>query len=115
MDAFVQSKKTCWEINSSPFPHLLNLQCQSLSVKVALQCQETKPFVPYVKDQEQIQVCPLLLLLLFSFTSYCFLAVSASGYAFCYPCIFRHVQQHQRCPITLIPMSVEQIRKIYEA
>jgi len=42
-------------------------------------------------------------------------AISASGYAFCYPCIFAYVQKHERCPVTFLPTTQSQIRKIYEA
>jgi len=39
----------------------------------------------------------------------------ASGYAFCYPCIHNHVEQHGCCPVTLAPASVDTIRKLYES
>jgi len=42
-------------------------------------------------------------------------AIAASGFAFCYPCIFRYVQDHKRCPITFIATDVDQIRKIYDS
>ncbi|CAK0882072.1 unnamed protein product, partial [Prorocentrum cordatum] len=38
-------------------------------------------------------------------------AVSCSGYAFCYarhPCLVPHVQRHGHCPVTGVPMAVEQ-------
>eukprot|EP01112_Ceratiomyxa_fruticulosa_P010003 TRINITY_DN2625_c0_g3_i1.p1 TRINITY_DN2625_c0_g3~~TRINITY_DN2625_c0_g3_i1.p1 ORF type:complete len:417 (-),score=92.57 TRINITY_DN2625_c0_g3_i1:115-1266(-) len=42
-------------------------------------------------------------------------AMSSSGYVFCYPCIFNYVSLYQRCPVTFIPTTQQQIRKIYEA
>lgn len=41
-------------------------------------------------------------------------AISQSGFAFCYPCIHNYVNEYQRCPITFIPTSLENIRKIYD-
>jgi peroxin-12 len=40
---------------------------------------------------------------------------TVSGYAFCYPCIFTHVQQHGRCPVTHIPATVDSIRRLYQS
>jgi peroxin-12 len=42
-------------------------------------------------------------------------AITLTGYAFCYPCLFNYVQTHGRCPITSASMSVEHIRRIYES
>ncbi|EGG24647.1 RING zinc finger-containing protein [Cavenderia fasciculata] len=41
-------------------------------------------------------------------------AICGSGFVFCYPCIFNYVQQHSKCPITYIPTTTDQLRKIYE-
>ena len=42
-------------------------------------------------------------------------AVSSGGYVFCYPCLFEHVNEASpTCPITNIPCSVEQIRRVFE-
>eukprot|EP01132_Coremiostelium_polycephalum_P004977 gene4977-6198_t len=41
-------------------------------------------------------------------------AICGSGFVFCYPCIFKYVEEHHKCPITFIPASTEQLRKIYE-
>jgi len=41
-------------------------------------------------------------------------AMATSGYVFCYPCIFTFVQDNKKCPITFIPMQIDQIRKLYE-
>eukprot|EP00743_Colponemidia_sp_Colp-15_P003987 GILK01004299.1.p1 GENE.GILK01004299.1~~GILK01004299.1.p1 ORF type:complete len:358 (-),score=28.31 GILK01004299.1:72-1145(-) len=41
-------------------------------------------------------------------------AASASGYVFCYPCLFAYVTEHRRCPVTDIPTSTAQIRKLYD-
>lgn len=36
-----------------------------------------------------------------------------SGYAFCYPCLYRYVTDHARCPVTLAPMTHDDIRKLF--
>ncbi|KND03227.1 ubiquitin-protein ligase peroxin 12 [Spizellomyces punctatus DAOM BR117] len=36
-----------------------------------------------------------------------------SGYVFCYPCIYKYVEEHERCPITFLPTTTEELRKIY--
>jgi hypothetical protein len=33
---------------------------------------------------------------------------------FCYPCIYRHVQAHESCPVTLEQTAVEDVWKIYQ-
>ena len=35
-----------------------------------------------------------------------------SGYVFCYKCIFSHVEEHKRCPVTLVDTQVWQLRKV---
>lgn len=35
-----------------------------------------------------------------------------SGYVFCYRCAFDHVERHGRCPVTLLPAKVWQMRKV---
>jgi len=40
-------------------------------------------------------------------------ALSSSGFVFCYPCIFRYVQDTGRCPVTGYKSSVSQLIKIY--
>jgi hypothetical protein len=39
---------------------------------------------------------------------------STSGYVFCYPCIYRHVEAHGSCPVTLEQTAVEDVWKIYQ-
>ncbi|PIN21764.1 putative E3 ubiquitin ligase involved in peroxisome organization [Handroanthus impetiginosus] len=39
--------------------------------------------------------------------------MAVSGYVFCYTCIFKYANQYKRCPITLMPASVEQIRRLF--
>ena len=41
--------------------------------------------------------------------------LSSSGFVFCYPCIHSYVSEQARCPVTSLPSSVDQIRKIYES
>lgn len=40
-------------------------------------------------------------------------ALSSSGFVFCYPCIFRYVQDTNRCPVTGYKSSLNQLVKIY--
>jgi hypothetical protein len=35
-----------------------------------------------------------------------------SGYVFCYRCAHDHVEKHERCPVTLLPAKVWQLRKV---
>jgi len=35
-----------------------------------------------------------------------------SGYVYCYKCVYDHVEKHGRCPVTLLPARVWQLRKI---
>ena len=37
-----------------------------------------------------------------------------SGYVFCYNCVFPFVQKNQCCPVTKLPCTPIQIRRIYE-
>ncbi|KAG5044413.1 hypothetical protein JHK87_008328 [Glycine soja] len=39
--------------------------------------------------------------------------VSVSGFVFCYACIFKYITQYKRCPITLMPSTVDQIRRLF--
>lgn len=39
--------------------------------------------------------------------------VTVSGFVFCYGCIFKYISQYKRCPVTLIPSQVEDIRRLY--
>ncbi|KAL0927285.1 hypothetical protein M5K25_001448 [Dendrobium thyrsiflorum] len=39
--------------------------------------------------------------------------MALSGFVFCYSCIFKYVSQYKRCPVTLLPASVEQIRRLF--
>ncbi|XP_052187656.1 peroxisome biogenesis protein 12 [Diospyros lotus] len=39
--------------------------------------------------------------------------LAVSGFVFCYACIFKYVSQYKRCPVTLMPATVEQIRRLF--
>lgn len=39
--------------------------------------------------------------------------ISVSGFVFCYSCIFKYVSQYKRCPITLMPANVDQVRRLF--
>ncbi|CEG50520.1 Predicted E3 ubiquitin ligase involved in peroxisome organization [Plasmopara halstedii] len=41
-------------------------------------------------------------------------AMTSSGFVFCYPCIYRYVEQHGQCPITQIKCEASTIIKIYD-
>lgn len=41
-------------------------------------------------------------------------ACTASGYVFCYTCIYSHLDTHRRCPVTLMPASTDDILRVYE-
>ncbi|CAH0483026.1 unnamed protein product [Peronospora belbahrii] len=41
-------------------------------------------------------------------------AMTPSGYVFCYPCIYRYIEQHGECPITQIKCELATIAKIYD-
>ncbi|KAI4364541.1 hypothetical protein MLD38_020617 [Melastoma candidum] len=39
--------------------------------------------------------------------------VTVSGFVFCYACIFKYVSQYKRCPVTLIPASAADVRRLF--
>ncbi|KAJ4803267.1 hypothetical protein LUZ62_015833 [Rhynchospora pubera] len=39
--------------------------------------------------------------------------LTVSGFVFCYSCIFKSVSQHKKCPVTLIPASLDHIRRLF--
>ncbi|KAB2058869.1 hypothetical protein ES319_A11G263700v1 [Gossypium barbadense] len=39
--------------------------------------------------------------------------VTVSGFVFCYACIHKYVSQYQRCPVTLMPADIDQIRRLF--
>ncbi|KAK7337940.1 hypothetical protein VNO77_18532 [Canavalia gladiata] len=39
--------------------------------------------------------------------------VTVSGFVFCYACVFKYITQYKRCPITLMPATVDQIRRLF--
>jgi len=41
--------------------------------------------------------------------------LSVSGYVFCYQCVFPHVMQHGVCPVTLLPATLDHVRRLYDA
>ena len=40
-------------------------------------------------------------------------ALSSSGYCFCHKCIYSHVQQYSKCPVTGAPCTTLEIRKVF--
>ncbi|XP_068751158.1 peroxisome assembly protein 12-like [Montipora capricornis] len=40
-------------------------------------------------------------------------ALSSSGYVFCYPCIYKYLNQHGCCPITHLPSATKQLIRLY--
>lgn len=41
-------------------------------------------------------------------------ALASSGLVFCYPCIYKHIEQHHRCPVSCVPASVEMLIRIHD-
>ncbi|KAM5561732.1 peroxisome biogenesis protein 12 [Rosa sericea] len=39
--------------------------------------------------------------------------ITVSGFVFCYACVFKYVSQYKRCPVTLMPANVDQIRRLF--
>ncbi|GAU12086.1 hypothetical protein TSUD_00520 [Trifolium subterraneum] len=39
--------------------------------------------------------------------------ITVSGFVFCYACIFKFVTQYKRCPATMMPATVDQIRRLF--
>ena len=39
--------------------------------------------------------------------------LSVSGFVFCYPCIFKFIRTHNRCPLTNYPCTTKDIIRIY--
>ncbi|GMI65163.1 ABERRANT PEROXISOME MORPHOLOGY 4, PEROXIN-12, peroxin-12 [Hibiscus trionum] len=39
--------------------------------------------------------------------------VTVSGFVFCYACIHKYVSQYKRCPVTLMPSDIDQIRRLF--
>lgn len=35
-----------------------------------------------------------------------------SGYVFCYRCIYAHIEKVGKCPVTLVPVQIWQLRKV---
>ncbi|GBG91099.1 hypothetical protein CBR_g51833 [Chara braunii] len=59
---------------------------------------------------EDRQLCPLCMQMRTNPT-----LVPSSGFVFCYPCIYRYVSQHCRCPVTFMPATIEELRRLYHA
>ncbi|KAL4352306.1 hypothetical protein GQ457_06G018490 [Hibiscus cannabinus] len=39
--------------------------------------------------------------------------VTVSGFVFCYACVHKYVSQYKRCPVTLMPADIDQIRRLF--
>ncbi|KAF9495724.1 hypothetical protein BDN71DRAFT_1447164 [Pleurotus eryngii] len=57
-------------------------------------------------DRTQYGVCPICVKSMNNATAL------PSGYVFCYRCAYDHVEKRGRCPVTLLPTRVWQLRKI---
>ena len=62
----------------------------------------------FFKNQNNFELCPLCTK---KRTNECVLYVS--GFVFCYPCIFKFIKAHNRCPITSYPCSTKDIIRIF--
>ena len=40
-------------------------------------------------------------------------ALTVSGFVFCYPCIFKFIKEHNRCPITNYPCTTKHLVRLY--
>ncbi|KAM7251930.1 hypothetical protein ACFE04_023813 [Oxalis oulophora] len=40
--------------------------------------------------------------------------VTVSGFVFCYACVFKYISQYNRCPVTLMPATADQIRRLFD-
>uniref|UniRef100_A0A6B2L9Q4 Peroxisome assembly protein 12 n=1 Tax=Arcella intermedia TaxID=1963864 RepID=A0A6B2L9Q4_9EUKA len=40
--------------------------------------------------------------------------MAISGFVFCYSCLHKYVEENKRCPITFMPMEIDQIRRLYD-
>ncbi|CAG8823898.1 22266_t:CDS:2, partial [Racocetra persica] len=58
---------------------------------------------------ESPNICPLCVSQLMNPTAI------PSGYVFCYTCIFHYVEEFNRCPITLIKIGTDELRKVYNS
>ena len=41
-------------------------------------------------------------------------AIAASGFVFCYPCVYTYVQQNKRCPVSHLPATVGMLIRIHD-
>ncbi|XP_004497382.1 peroxisome biogenesis protein 12 isoform X1 [Cicer arietinum] len=64
-----------------------------------------KEGVPLPKDRT---ICPLCLQKRVNPS-----VITVSGFVFCYACIFKYTTQYKRCPATLMPATVDQIRRLF--
>lgn len=39
---------------------------------------------------------------------------TASGYVFCFTCLYNYLEKNHRCPVTLIPAEADDIVRVYE-
>lgn len=53
-------------------------------------------------------ICPICLRMRTNDT-----ALSVSGFVFCYPCIYEHIQQYGSCPVTSYPARKDHLIKLY--
>lgn len=41
--------------------------------------------------------------------------LTVSGFVFCYPCIFKYVKKHKKCPLTNYQCNIRNIARIYDS
>ncbi|KAG0338177.1 ubiquitin-protein ligase peroxin 12 [Podila humilis] len=66
-----------------------------------------KPHPEGLPLPREANMCPVCLKTLTNPTALC------SGYVYCYPCAYKQVEDHGRCPVTLIPCKTDELRKLY--
>ncbi|KAF9583185.1 ubiquitin-protein ligase peroxin 12 [Lunasporangiospora selenospora] len=69
--------------------------------------ERVKPHKDGLPLPREPNVCPICVKALTNPTAL------SSGYVYCYPCAYKYVEDHGRCPVTLIHCRTEDLRKIY--
>ncbi|CAO3571344.1 unnamed protein product [Mortierella alpina] len=69
--------------------------------------ERVKPHPNGIPLPRAANVCPLCLKAITNPTAL------TSGYVYCYPCAYKQVEEHGRCPVTLMRCQTDDLRKLY--
>ncbi|KAF9994946.1 ubiquitin-protein ligase peroxin 12 [Entomortierella chlamydospora] len=69
--------------------------------------ERVKPHPEGLALPRAANVCPICLKTITNPTAL------SSGYVYCYPCAYKQVEDHGRCPVTLIGCKTDDLRKLY--